>query len=60
MKDMKLSILDQSPISSGQTPREALMESVNLAIAGEELGYTRYWIAEHITACLVSPVLRRK
>lgn len=47
MDDMKLSILDQAPISSNQTAREALMESVNLAIAGEKLGYTRYWIAEH-------------
>ncbi|HWO96655.1 MAG TPA: LLM class flavin-dependent oxidoreductase [Bacillus sp. (in: firmicutes)] len=44
---MKLSILDQSPISSGKTARQALQESVKLAQIGEELGYTRYWIAEH-------------
>ncbi|WP_043931945.1 LLM class flavin-dependent oxidoreductase [Bacillus sp. EB01] len=44
---MKLSILDQSPISSQQTPQDALNESLKLAQAGEELGYTRYWIAEH-------------
>lgn len=44
---MKLSILDQSPISSNQTARDALMESIKLAKAGEELGYARYWIAEH-------------
>ncbi|WP_096185811.1 LLM class flavin-dependent oxidoreductase [Evansella halocellulosilytica] len=44
---MKLSILDQAPISSNQTAQEALAESVRLAQAGEELGYTRYWIAEH-------------
>ncbi len=44
---MKLSILDQSPISSNQTARDALIESMKLAKAGEELGYTRYWIAEH-------------
>ncbi|MBB6444935.1 LLM class flavin-dependent oxidoreductase [Bacillus benzoevorans] len=44
---MKLSILDQSPISSDQTAQDALYESMKLAQAGEELGYTRYWIAEH-------------
>ncbi|WP_449540206.1 LLM class flavin-dependent oxidoreductase [Ferdinandcohnia sp. Marseille-Q9671] len=44
---MKLSILDQAPISANQTPREALIESMKLAKAGEQLGYTRYWIAEH-------------
>lgn len=35
---MKLSMLDQSPISSNQTAKEALNES---------LKYTRYWITEH-------------
>ena len=44
---MKLSILDQAPISSNQTPGEALQESMKLAKAAEALGYTRYWIAEH-------------
>ena len=44
---MKLSILDQSPISSDQTASDALNESVKLAQAGEALGYSRYWIAEH-------------
>lgn len=44
---MKLSILDQSPISSNQTAKEALDESLKLAQAGEALGYTRYWVTEH-------------
>ncbi|MER2113992.1 MAG: LLM class flavin-dependent oxidoreductase [Solibacillus isronensis] len=44
---MRLSILDQSPISSNQTPQDALNWSVKLAQAGEKYGYTRYWIAEH-------------
>lgn len=44
---MKLSILDQSPISSNQTAKEALDASMKLAQAGEALGYTRYWITEH-------------
>ena len=44
---MKLSILDQSLISYNQTAQETLQESMNLAKMGEELGYIRYWIAEH-------------
>ncbi|RFU66007.1 LLM class flavin-dependent oxidoreductase [Peribacillus glennii] len=44
---MRLSILDQSPILSGATPTDALQESVKLAQLGEQLGFTRYWIAEH-------------
>jgi luciferase family oxidoreductase group 1 len=44
---MRLSILDQAPISTNQTAQEALQESMKLAQAGENLGYTRYWIAEH-------------
>ncbi|EIJ81377.1 bacterial luciferase family protein [Bacillus methanolicus PB1] len=44
---MKLSILDQSPISSGTTAAQALQESLKLAQIGEKLGFTRYWIAEH-------------
>lgn len=44
---MNLSVLDQAPISSNQTAKEALDQSVKLAKAAEDLGYTRYWIAEH-------------
>lgn len=44
---MKLSILDQSPISVGQNAKEALENSVKLAQLGEKLGYERFWIAEH-------------
>lgn len=44
---MKISILDQAPISSGYSPKEALEASVQLAQKAEELGFTRYWIAEH-------------
>lgn len=44
---MRLSILDQAPISSNQSAHEALNESMKLAKAAETFGYTRYWIAEH-------------
>ena len=53
---MKLSVIDQSPVSAGMTPAEALGNSIELARLADRLGYERYWIAEHhaITA-LASP-----
>lgn len=44
---MKLSILDQAPISAFKSAKEALYQSMKLSQAGEKLGYTRFWIAEH-------------
>ncbi|MFD2333654.1 MsnO8 family LLM class oxidoreductase [Cohnella sp. GCM10020058] len=44
---MKLSILDQAPVVAGQRPGDALRSSALLAQAGERLGYSRYWLAEH-------------
>src|SRR5258706_15204417 len=44
---MKLSVLDQSPVSSGSTPADALHNTIDLARATDALGYERYWIAEH-------------
>jgi luciferase family oxidoreductase group 1 len=44
---MRLSVLDQSPIVHGHTPAEALARTVELAQAAEQLGYHRYWLAEH-------------
>ncbi len=44
---MKLSILDQVPRSSESTNEIALKETADLALAAENLGYHRYWIAEH-------------
>ncbi|MFJ7830448.1 LLM class flavin-dependent oxidoreductase [Peribacillus sp. NPDC046944] len=44
---MKLSILDQSPISSGQTAQQALHDSLLLAQEGDRLGYNRIWLTEH-------------
>ncbi|HZP93267.1 MAG TPA: LLM class flavin-dependent oxidoreductase [Burkholderiales bacterium] len=44
---MRLSILDQSPIVSGHSPRDAIRETIALARAAERLGYHRYWLAEH-------------
>ena len=44
---MKLSILDQAPVSVNMSAGEALNNSVKLAVLGDELGYTRFWLAEH-------------
>lgn len=44
---LHLSVLDQAPISENSTPAQAVRNSVDLARYAEELGYDRYWVAEH-------------
>ena len=44
---MRLSVLDQSPISEGSTGADALANTLDLARLCEQLGYHRYWLAEH-------------
>jgi luciferase family oxidoreductase group 1 len=44
---LRLSVLDQSPISEGSTGAQALQNTLDLARAADELGYHRYWVAEH-------------
>jgi len=44
---MRLSVLDQSPILSGQGARAAIAATLQLARRADELGYSRYWLAEH-------------
>jgi luciferase family oxidoreductase group 1 len=44
---VKLSILDQSPVIKGHSPNTAITETVNLAKIADELGFYRYWLAEH-------------
>lgn len=53
---MRLSILDQSPIIRGHGARRAIEETLALARRAEELGYHRYWLAEHhAIAALADP-----
>jgi luciferase family oxidoreductase group 1 len=47
LRTVPLSVLDLAPIGVGQTAREALRGTVELAKAAEQLGYTRFWLAEH-------------
>ena len=42
-----LSILDLSPVSAGSTAAQALRNSLDLARLADDLGFTRYWVAEH-------------
>jgi luciferase family oxidoreductase group 1 len=42
-----LSVLDLSFVRSGSPPSAALRDSIELAKHCDELGYTRYWLAEH-------------
>jgi luciferase family oxidoreductase group 1 len=44
---MILSVLDQSPIAEGSTAGDARRNTIDLARWAEQLGYQRYWLAEH-------------
>lgn len=46
-KALALSVLDQLPVFDGSTPAAAVREGIELAVAAEEWGYRRFWIAEH-------------
>ncbi len=43
----RYSILDLAPVPEGARPGDALRNSIDLARHADELGYTRYWLAEH-------------
>src|SRR3954467_10635476 len=60
-RPLRLSVLDQSPISEGLTGGDALRNSIDLARWTDGLGYHRYWVAEHhgtpMLACASPEVL---
>src|SRR5260221_8581873 len=45
--DVPLSVLDLSPVAAGTTSGQALRQTTELARRTEELGYRRFWVAEH-------------
>ena len=45
--DFGLSVLDVSPVSSGSNSAQALRNTLELARLTDQLGYERYWLAEH-------------
>jgi luciferase family oxidoreductase group 1 len=47
---LPLSVLDVSPILSGETATKTLQNTVDLAQHVERLGFARYWVAEHHNA----------
>lgn len=47
MIDVPLSVLDLSPVAAGTTSGQALRQTTELARRTEELGYRRFWVAEH-------------
>ncbi len=47
MGNLRLSVLDQSPVSAGSTPGAALQNTIDLARVADALGFHRYWISEH-------------
>lgn len=46
-KNIAYSILDLAIVSKGHSLQDTFNHSVALAQAAEEVGYTRYWLAEH-------------
>ena len=47
LADIPASVLDLATIVQGDTPRDAFIKSKELAQRAEQLGYKRYWFAEH-------------
>ncbi len=50
----RLSVLDLSPVPAGSSSREALQNTLDLARLVEDLGYSRYWLAEHHNTPLIA------
>jgi luciferase family oxidoreductase group 1 len=42
-----LSVLDLSPVTTATPASAALRNSIDLALLADQLGYKRYWVAEH-------------
>jgi luciferase family oxidoreductase group 1 len=47
LQSIPFSVLDLSFVREGETPREALFDSLETARKAEELGFKRLWMAEH-------------
>ena len=60
-QSLAVSVLDLVPTRAGEPARCAIARSVELARHVEQLGYQRYWVAEHHAmqglACSATPVL---
>ena len=47
LSDIPVSILDLATIVEGDTPKDSFRKSLQVAKKAEQLGYNRYWFAEH-------------
>jgi luciferase family oxidoreductase group 1 len=47
LQNISYSLLDLAVITEGQTPADAIRNSRDLAQKVENMGYTRFWMAEH-------------
>jgi luciferase family oxidoreductase group 1 len=60
-QSLAVSVLDLVATRAGEAPGSAIARSVELARHVEQLGYKRYWVAEHHAiqglACSATPVL---
>jgi len=43
----RLSVLDQTPVIAGHSASDAIAATIDLAQMADQLGYSRYWCAEH-------------
>ncbi len=60
-EDLSISVLDLVGMRTGESAGSAIARSVDLAQHVEQIGYKRYWLAEHHSipglACSATPVL---
>lgn len=47
LSDIKLSVLDLAPVAQGKTIADSFKNTLDLARHVEDLGYQRFWLAEH-------------
>jgi luciferase family oxidoreductase group 1 len=61
VSNLRLSVLDQSPIAAGFSAAHAIQNSISLAKHVETLGFTRFWMSEHhamgLLACTSPEIL---
>lgn len=46
-RSLRLSVLDLIPVRSNQTSADAVAATIELARVADELGFERFWVAEH-------------
>src|SRR5450755_428139 len=47
LREIPVSVLDLATIVEGDTPSDSFRKSLKVARRAEQLGYNRYWFAEH-------------